>query len=133
MKQGTHLQLWYKSLDLNQKIDVMKDRIEQSKENIRCEKNLLHLRKTILRDLKDQKNLLHLKKVLKKHQAEKMPKYAMKKRMKNELCKRCRQVDFHRLFEEMTNQAFHRAHHRFLIDKAHLNIELREFGLAIGT
>lgn len=90
MKQGTHLQLWYKSLDLNQKIDVMKDRIEQSKENIRCEKNLLHLRKTILRDLKDQKNLLHLKKVLKKHQAEKIPKYAMKKRMKNELCKRCK-------------------------------------------
>lgn len=80
-KEGTHLQLWYKSLDLDQKIDVIKDRIEQSKENIRCEKNLLHLRKTILRDLKDQKDLLVVKKLLKKHKsrARKLVNYGAKR------------------------------------------------------
>ncbi len=41
----------FQALSLEQKIQVMKERVEDSKEKIRREKDLLHLRETILNDL----------------------------------------------------------------------------------
>ena len=47
--------------------------------------------------------------------------------------KRLRQIDLHRLFENVADHTFHGSRNSRFVDKTHFDIELCEFRLAIGT